>query len=204
MIGWLIVFAILFCLATLPLGILVCYEKQPLVKVIVGFIRLTVFPLPKWMKRQKKENAEKPPQQSKVISAEKNPEHASREFADFIPFIQLGIDFMNAFRRKLRIQQLNVKVIMAGDDPCDLAVNYGRAWAAAGNLISLLERVFVIKKRDIEMECDFTTDRTVFTAKAEFTITLGRLLTLAVIYGIRAIREYLSMKKKHEKAVQTL
>lgn len=204
MIGWMIVCFVLLFLAMIPLGVLVCYEKEPVVKLIIGFVRLTVFPLPDWMRRKKKTKAQKLPQQTKAASEADNTKPTSTELSDFIPFFQLGIDFLNTFRKKLRIQQLNVRVIMSGDDPCDLAVSYGRAWAAAGNLISALERVFVIKKRDIEVECDFTATKTVFNMKAELTITLGRILMLAVIYGIRVIRAYLSMKKKHEKAVQTL
>lgn len=204
MIGWMIVCFVLLFLAMMPLGVMVCYEKQPVVKVIVGAIRLTVYPLPSWMRRKGKPKAHKPPQQSKAVSVEENKKPVSAGLSDYIPFLQLGIDFLNTFRKKLRIQQLNVRVIMSGDDPCDLAVSYGRAWAAAGNLISALERVFVIKKRAIEVECDFTATKTVFNMKAELTITLGRILMLAVIYGIRVIRAYLSMKKMHEKAVQTL
>lgn len=204
MIGLMIAVAVLFVLAMIPLGVLVCYEKEPVVKIIIGFVRLTVFPLPDRMRRKKKKKAQKTPQQPKAAVEADNTKPTSTEISDYIPFLQLGIDFLNAFRKKLRIQQLNVRVIMAGDDPCDLAVSYGRAWAAAGNLISALERVFVIKKRDIEVECDFTATKTVFNVKAELTITLGRILMLAAIYGIRAVRAYLSMKKKHEKAVQTL
>lgn len=204
MIGWLIVFIILICLAAMPLGVRVDFDKQAAVKVIIGFFHLTVFPVPSWMKQKKKGKAEKSVQKPQTVSEDDSSESTKKDFSDFIPFIQLGIDFMDAFRRKLRIQRLNIKIIMAGDDPCDLAVNYGRAWAAAGNLIALLERVFVIKKRDVEVECDFTAEKTVYKAKAEFTITLGRVLTLALIYGIRAIQAYLTMKKKHEKAVQTL
>ena len=45
--------------------------------------------------------------------------------------------------------------MLGGGDPCDLAINYGKAWAALGNLWSRLEQFFVIKKRDVEIQCDF-------------------------------------------------
>ena len=100
------------------------------------------------------------------------------------------------FRRKLRLNHLQLKLIMAGDDPCDLAVNYGRVWAALGNLMPQLERLFVIKKRDVEAECDFTASETKVIARVDVTITLGRLLTLCAVYGIRALKEFLAMKKR--------
>ena len=105
---------------------------------------------------------------------------------------------LGAFRRKLRVNVLELKLILAGDDPCDLAVNYGKAWAALGNLLPRLERVFVIKKRDLEVECDFTANETLVTARLDLTITLGRLLALGVVYGIRALITFLKIKKKRK------
>ena len=91
-----------------------------------------------------------------------------------------------------------LKLILAGGDPCDLAVNYGRAWAAVGNLMPQLERLFVIKKRDVEVECDFTASKILVIARLDLTITLGRLLGLAIVYGIRALREFLKLQKKRK------
>ena len=90
---------------------------------------------------------------------------------------------------------LEVNLVLAGGDPCDLATNSGKAWAALGNLRPRLERLFVIKKRDLEVECDFTSDETLITARLDITITLGRLIALAVRYGIRALREFLKIMK---------
>ena len=89
-----------------------------------------------------------------------------------------------------------MRLILAGDDPCDLAVNYGRIWAAVGNLMPQLERLFVIKKRDIQVECDFTASETCVVAHLDITITLGRLLALALVYGVRVLIEFRSMKRK--------
>ena len=52
--GWLITFGILFLLAVLPLGVSVKYDSEgPLVRVILGPVRFTVFPLPKKEKKEK-------------------------------------------------------------------------------------------------------------------------------------------------------
>ena len=91
---------------------------------------------------------------------------------------------------------------MAGGDPCDLAINYGKAWAAVGNLMPALERWFVIKKRNVEVECDFTASQTLVTARLDISITLGRLLSLAAVYGIRALKEFLNFKKKRKGGAQ--
>jgi hypothetical protein len=53
----------------------------------------------------------------------------------------------------------------------------------------------VIKKRNIQVECDFAADQTQITARLDVTLTLGRLLYLLVRYGSRALKQYLNIKK---------
>jgi hypothetical protein len=202
--GWLITFAILFLLAILPLGASVKYNADgPLVRIIAGPVRLTVFPLKKKEKKPKKEKpkVEKKPEpqpaadDKKTVDTKEEKKEKGGSLLDFLPLVQVALDLLGDFRRKLRLNRLELKLIMAGDDPCDLAVNYGRAWAAVGNLFPLLERAFVIKKRDVEVECDFTASEMLIIARLDITITLGRLIALAVRYGIRALREYLKIMK---------
>jgi hypothetical protein len=210
--GWLIAFAIIFLLAILPLGASVKYNSDgPLVRVIAGPIRFTVFPMKKKEKKEKKPKEkkqkkakkvkkEKPKKETeksnKTTKEEKNEKGGS--ILDFLPLVKVGLDFLNGFRWKLRVNRLELKLIMAADDPADLGMNYGRAWAAVGNLIPRLEQNLVIKKRDIEVECDFTTSETLVIARLDLTITLGRIIALVVVTGIRALREFLKIMKKRK------
>lgn len=202
--GWLIAFAVIFLLAILPLGASVKYNADgPLAKVIAGPVRFTVFPMKKKEKKPKKEKKqkkEKEPEQMPAADAKADTQKEEKKeqggsVLDFLPLVKVGLNFLGDFRRKLRLNRLELKLIMAGDDPCDLATNYGKAWAALGNLFPLLERAFVIKKRDIEVECDFTASEMLIIARLDITITLGRIIALAVVYGIRALREYLKIMK---------
>ena len=200
--------AILLALAVLPLGVRIRYNDAGFVlKVIAGPLKITVFPRKKKPKKQKdrqrKQKAagtaepaaseEKPPQPPK-IQPEKKEKGGS--LTKFLPLVKLGLKFLGDFRRKLRLDNLYLRLILAGDDPCDLAVNYGRIWAAVGNLMPQLERLFVIKKRDIQVECDFTAAETTVVAHLDISITLGRLLALVIFYGVRILFELLSMKRK--------
>ena len=200
--------AVLLALAILPLGIRIRYNEAGfLLRVIAGPVKITVFPRKKKQKKQKKkENKPKENQKSESTIPEgkplKPPESQSKQketggsLTRFLPFIRLGLKFLGDFRRKLRLDNLYLRLILACDDPCDLAVNYGRTWAAVGNLMSQLEGLFVIKKRDIQVECDFAADKTSVIAHMDITVTLGRLLVLAIYYGIRVLIEFLSMKRK--------
>ena len=207
--GWLITLGILLLLAVLPLGVRIRYNSEGiLVKVIAGPVKITVYPLPGKKEKEKKkkepkktavapeeENLPKPPQPPKE---KKKKTEKGGSLLDFLPLVQAALDFLGDFRRKLRLDNLYLRLIMAANDPCDLAVNYGRAWAAVGNLLPQLEKWFVIKKRDIEVECDFETSKTLVIAHLDLTITLGRLLAAVVKFAVRALIEYLKIRKKRK------
>ncbi len=211
--SWLITGSILFLLTVLPLGIRIAYDASGLVlKVVLGPVKLTVLPQkkkgPKEKQEQKKtqqtapaqkeaENLPKPPQPPKK-KLPKEDKQKGGSLTDFLPLVKVGIDLLGDFRRKLRLDDLYLRLILGSSDPCDLAVNYGKTWAAVGNLMPVLERFFVIKKRDVEVECDFTALETKIIARLEITITLGRLLALVVVYGIRALKEYVTLRNKRK------
>ena len=212
--GWWITLGVLILLGILPLGASVRYNASgPLVRVIIGPIKFTVFPLPKKEKKEKKKppktKEDEPPEplpENPKPPARKKKEAPQKEkggsWTDFLPLVKEVLRFLNSFRKKLRLNRLELKLIMAGGDPCDLAVNYGRAWAAVGNLMPQLERVFVIKKRDVEVECDFTASQTLVIARLDLTITLGRLLSAVVVFGVRALIEFLKIKNKRKGGAQ--
>lgn len=208
--GWGIACGVLLLLSLLPLGIRIRYDSSGFtLRVIAGPVKFTVFPRKRREKtpEKKKETGEKH-QESKLSAAKEEPKQLPKQESDnpaaetggrlerLLPFVRLGLKFLGDLRRKLRLNNLYLRIILACDDPCDLAVNYGRVWAGIANLIPALERLFVIKKRDIQVECDFTSDQTRIVAHVDITITLGRLLVLAVNYGIRVLIEYFAMKRK--------
>ena len=209
--GWLITLGILTALAILPLGVSMKYNADGAnLRLILGPIRLTLFPTkpkekkekPKKEKKSKEAKKEKTPQKDAMpekpgIPPKEEPEKGG-SWTDFLPLVKTVLDFLGDFRRKLRVNRLELKLIMAADDPCDLAVNYGRAWAAVGNLMPRLEKLFVIQKRDVEVECDFTAAKTLVIARLDLTITLGRLLAAAVRFAVRALIQFFQIKNKRK------
>lgn len=203
-----IVLGVLFLLAILPLGVFVRYDADgPLVKVAAGPIGIRILP-----KKTKKPKKDKKPKETKQKNgpAEKSAEdqrpgekkNLGGKVMEFMPFVKMGLNFLGDVRRKLRVNRLELKVILAGDDPADLAVNYGRANGALGALWPMLERCFKIKKRDVSVQCDFTAEETTVYAAMKITITLGRAVALMVRYGVRALIEFIKLKNQ-KKAVQS-
>ena len=206
--GWGIFFVCLLVLAWIPLGIRVRYGEAGFeARVIAGPVKITLFPRKKRKKKPKTtDSSEKTTQETTKASSEKKGSKTETTEKDepgmqsggslerFVPWIRLALDFLGALRRKIRLDNLYLHVVLAGDDPCDLAVNYGRAWAVVGDLLPKLERVFVIGKRDIQVNCDFAAEKITVAARGDMTITLGRTLCLGVIYGIRALKIILKRK----------
>ena len=209
--GWLITLGILTLLAIAPLGVSIHYNADgALVRLILGPFKLTVVPgkgKPPKEPKPKKEKKKKPTKTKKsapkqVGEAAPPPEPKKEEkggsVLDFLPLVQTVFDFLGDFRRKLRLDNLQIKFIMAGGDPYNLALNYGRAWAAVGNLLPKLEQWFVIGKRDIEVECDFWASSPTVIAHLDLTITLGRLLAAIFKLAFKALVKFLQIMKKRK------
>ena len=209
--GWLVTLGVLVLLAVLPLGIHIRYDEDGVLgKLIAGPVKILLFPKPKKEKGEQKKKPKKEKKASKKKPAKKKKASTSAtttqapakkkggSVTDFLPLVDVALGLLNDLRRKLRVDCLELKVVMAGGDPCDLAVNYGKAWAALGNLQPLLERVLVIKKREIDIECDFVAPSTLITARVDITITLGRILALVAVNGFKAVKEFLKIMKKRK------
>lgn len=210
--GWLITLGILLLIGITPVGARFRYDSDGVfLAVICGVFKIKILPAKKKSNKQKKEK--KAPEKEKKAPAPTGPKtqpdpapkpkQAAQEkkggsWTDFLPLVKVALDFLGGFARKIRIDHLELKMILAGGDPCNLGINYGRAWAAVGNLLPRLERVFVIRKRDIEVECDFCGTSTTVIAGADITITIGRALFLVCVLAFRGIREFLKIQMKRK------
>lgn len=198
--AWLIILAVILAICLLPVGVRVRYNSDGFyLWVLVGPVKIGLIPQKKKEKKRtekpkKEEKPKKKPAQPKKEEEKKEP----GSWRDFLPLLDVAKGLLSGFFRKIRIRRLEVKLVLAGDDPCDLAVNYGRTWAATGGLIPVLEELFVIKKRDVDIGCDFTAEETKIYAAADVTILIGRLFGLAGVYGFKALREYLKIQNKRK------
>lgn len=201
---WLIALAVILLIAALPLGISVNYDADGTgARMLIGPVGVIVFP------RKKKEKKEKPQKTKKKATASEKGKSKEKEekkggsIADFLPLLSVISDFLVDFRKKLRVDHLVLRITMAGGDPCDMAVNYGKTWAVISGIMPQLERFFVIKRRDVGVSCDFVSDRTLVVARLDLTITVGRLLTLCVHRGIQGLVAFMKIMNKRKGGVKT-
>lgn len=186
---WLIIVGVVLLILLMPVGIRGRYnDNGGIAWVTVGPFRFLLYPNKKGDKKASEVVAEFA--KKKTVKGGK--------LSDFYPLFGDIIELLSELRRKLRVKRLVFKVILAGDDPCDLAVNYGKAWTALGNLVPRLEQFLVIRKRDLEVECDFTADKTLIYADIHITISFVRLIGIVLIKGTRIMKKYLSIIEKRK------
>ena len=186
---WLIIVGVVLLILLMPVGIRGRYnDNGGIAWVTVGPFRFLLYPNKKGDKKASEVVAEFA--KKKTVKGGK--------LSDFYPLFGDIIELLAELRRKLRVKRLVFKVILAGDDPCDLAVNYGKAWTALGNLMPRLEQFLVIRKRDLEVECDFTADKTLIYADIHITISFVRLIGIVLINGTRIMKKYLSIIEKRK------
>ena len=185
--GWLIALGVIAALAVLPLGIYAAYDASgAVVKLFLGPVKVQVYP-----GKKKTEEKHQKPDKSKSSKPETKKNQGG-------PLVKLVLAFLTELRRKLRVRRLEMNIILAGDDPCDLATNYGRAWTALGNLWPQLEELFIIQKRDVKLQCDFEAEQTLVIARLDIRIALGSLLVLGGLHGVRILKKFYTISKQRK------
>ena len=198
----LVIFAVLVLIGCIPVGVDARYSADGVfLTAKLGPFRLQLLPQKPKKKPQKRKPQQKQPKKTpaKAEPQEKKPNPLLSGGVDgLMQLLDLAFDTLGDLRRKLRVNELTLYVLIGGaDDPAKAAMGYGRAWAAIGAITPSLERLFVIKKRDIRPALDYTISNTQIDAHLVTTITIGRALALALRAGIR----FLKILNERKKAV---
>lgn len=206
--GWLIALAVLVFLGVLPLGVSVLYDSAgAVIRAMIGPVKLKVFPKKKKEKKpkaKKEKKGENPPSEEqkqpvpsgKGAATQKAPAQKKKQggpISDFIPLVYVVLDLLADFPRLFRIHRLDLNLILGGGDPADLGENYGKACAALGNLWPRLEEMFIIRRRNVKLQCDFESTQTLIEARLDISVTLGRLLGFCFRHGFKALREFIKI-----------
>ena len=193
MSGWLIALGVLLgvvaLLPFLPVRLNIVYDEDGLsYKLFLGLLKIR----PEWLESEEglkprlQRDAKVVTQKAKKAATQKD----GGELSQFWPFLEALGKLLNDLRKKIRVNKLDLDLVMGGDDPCNLALSYGKAWAAVGNIMPAREQIFVIRKRDVQVHCDFMAATTKLYLKIRATMALYRLVSLLVQYGVPAYREY--------------
>jgi len=197
----LVIAAVFVLIGCIPVGVDARYGADGVsLAAKVGLFRLQLLPQKPEKKKKKPVKKQQPaakPAEKQPAEKKKNP-LLSGGLDGLMQLLGLALDTLGELRRKLRVNELTLRVtVPGGGDPAKAAMSYGRAWAAIGALTPAMERLFVIKKRDIRPALDYTISNTQVDAHLVTTITIGRSLALVLRVGIR----FLKILNKRKKAV---
>ena len=185
---WLIAVATLLLLGLVPIRLCLRYDAYGFrLWLKIWPFRVSIVPGKQKKKRKLAKNVKKPVTEQKGKGG---------KLTSFLPYMENVLAFLAELPRRLTVRCLEATLILANDDPCDLAVNYGRCWAALGNLMPRLESMFRIRKRELRVECDFFGEETKILFNMDIALTVGRLLCMVAIHGSRALHKYISILNK--------
>ena len=108
--------------------------------------------------------------------------------------IHLGLSAMGQFRRALRVDRFLLDCAIAMGDAAKTAMAYGAAAAGVGMFLPLLEENLRVRKKDIQVICDFEgTESQIF-----LEVQVSALVFQLLIIGIKVLRGFLRLRKQHD------
>ncbi len=164
---------------------------------------------PEEAKPQKRETPPSPPPQAERPGEAAGPAPQIRKEKESTPvsggmekldipyimdLIHLGLSAMGQFRRALRVDRFLLDCAIATGDAAKTAMAYGAAAAGVGMFLPLLEENLRVRKKDIQVICDFEgTESQIF-----LEVQVSALVFQLLIIGIKVLRGFLRLRKQHD------
>lgn len=173
----LIVLAVLFLIALLPMGIHLQYKNDLHVFLKIG----------PWKKLLDEESKEKKPEskkhESKKPASRKDRPAKQKTAKSWLPVLRKHWrEILGAVGRILKaptLDLLRLDIAVGDEDPAKCAISYGRICAAVGAGIPVVEGVFRVKKRQINVNCCFDRSGTEIGADVVLTLRVYQIFALA-------------------------
>jgi len=169
----------------------------------LGPFYLSVFPFRKKKKKQKepsrkKKNAKQ--MKEETLQEEQKKKGLSLEL--FRELLDLGLETMGRFRKKIRIDMLQMRLTWGAEDPADAAISYGYAHAVLNGLLALLEVNFQVKERQVRIHLDYTLDKPNIYVKASCSLKMYQMISLGFYAGVRAFDLYRKQSRKKKERLK--
>ena len=183
---------LLVLLLLMPVGVICVYEREALtVKLRLGILKMTAFPLKEPSERQKKRRVTKAKKKA-VEKAGNKPSAPATQSYDRIDLVKRMLPQVSVLLEKLgrgiRIPLLLADVRFGLGSPYQTAVWYGRTQAIIGQLWYLLNRHIWLKDGHIHFEPDFEKAGIFGEARLEIYMRVGTGLGMGLGLGIALLR----------------
>lgn len=194
--GWytlLIVLAALMLLLAVPVGVVIRWEESLTLKLKIGFLKLQLLPRKKPASEKKTARKGKSPAAPTKRAGSKPTRQQILYSID--PIAALVADLLSRFRRGLRFDPLRIHVEVAGEDPADTAVLYGKLYAAVAALMPALTEAVTVRRQDIQITLNF--DRTQWMVSADVGISMRLWHLIGILFRLMfgGVSWYLGYRK---------
>lgn len=185
------VLAVLTLLLLLPVCLQVDYADDEVGVVLrAGPIRYRLLPAKEKTPEEQAAKAAKK-QQKKAAAPERSKLEAVQAAAEkYCALVKQLCAVVPVVRRVLVIDEITVYVRFFDEDPAQLALRYGQAWAVIGVVMGTLSNLLRVKRREVCPMIDSAVDGFSLDAKLKLHITLlGALRILLKFVGQREKRQ---------------
>ncbi len=195
-----VVAAVICLVLLLPVGVRIRYDGALAVQVAAGPVRLDVYPPrpPNYRKLARKQARARKKQAAQRPKRPKPPDKPRQKlsFGQLRALAGVGLRAAASLPRKLRVRTLQLRVVCGGADAAAAAVTYGRAWAAIGAALPVLENSFRLESHDLAAELDYGQPGTTWRGEADVRMRIGAGLLLALRTLAGALPILMQNKKK--------
>lgn len=172
-----------------PLGAKVGYDQKGLVLAVsVGPVAIPVYPRPKKKDKKPKKKDRKKKTQAPADLQEKPAKkfplslNSWQEFRQYLPLI---CEAAGELRRKMVVQQLNVQLVWAGENPAAAAIGYGVIHGVIGGLWNLIDGSFRVRNHKFVIDLDYESKEPQVSAKAVLSLRVGQAVSFGIRYGMK-------------------
>lgn len=187
------VLAFFVLLGLLRVGVIAEYSEDGFeLKAIAGPVRINLLGGTKKPKGEKKKKEtkkitkkQKDSKQNKGKTSEKQKKGGPVKIIKAV--LPTALKTIGRFFKHLQIDVLTIRYALSGDDPYNVAMNYGYASGALGVICPILDRNFKIKNWDINVYPSFTEPEETMYIKAKATIAIWELIYIILKVDFKAI-----------------
>ena len=193
---------VLTVLNLLPVGVDAAYADETFsLAARIGPFRLRLLPKPPDAKPKKKKPQK--PKKEKPKKEKPKKKSAPPDIRTILALAKLGLQALNRFRQRLRVQLLRLVFVSGAPDPYDTALAFGYVNAALGALTPLAERALRIDERDIQTGVDVQAERPRLDARIVCTIRIGQIVVIALAFGVGFLKQKMHSKQARATRAKT-
>lgn len=190
---WIIAFIVV--LLFLPTHIVVRHTDETEIYIrLFFFLRINILKSGKWIGKKQEKKSEPTEKKAKEKQPKKK-QSLSQKLESLKAGVRIVLQSLNQFCKYFKMYRCKVFIVSAGEDPADVAIEYGAANALAFSIVEMLDQQMKIKNRDIQIYYDYNKSKTVFEFDFRFSVVLLKFLFVLICVNFRDIMTLMQNQK---------